>query len=284
MKKIIVLLLFPILVYSQENTGVVQGKIIDDKTGEGYSGAFISLKDNLRTMTDEEGYFEITNVPYGKYILVCSGLFNYLKDTVTVSSENDTIFKKYFFKGFTKARMPVPDSVKEYHNLFSNLKESEILEIFIDSTDKNYDSVYVTFRNKTEYPVYLIEDLICFPTITFQFIDENSNILESSIPNLGCDIVQSYLPRKENLIKLNSKESLSYVLPLLILDSYKSIPNFTGKYLLNIVYSVPQYEYVPLRTVETEDEIYKNYKEEIEVLNLAVKGVYTSINEMEVIR
>lgn len=63
------LLLLPLLSLAQ--TGNLRGNLIDSENGAPLFGATISLKGSsfLSTKSDDQGVFEIMNVPYGKYIL-----------------------------------------------------------------------------------------------------------------------------------------------------------------------------------------------------------------------
>jgi hypothetical protein len=98
MKIIILLLLTPILLLSQEAT--VKGKITCDDTTSVMKGAAIILigcDKNFHAATDENGAYEIKNVPAGKYVIKCEYIGVKTKTEDIKVTESDQIIVKDFY-------------------------------------------------------------------------------------------------------------------------------------------------------------------------------------------
>jgi hypothetical protein len=67
-------LFFLLFSFVQAQNGVVTGKITESGTGKAVSNAKVTITPlNVSAVTDPEGFFEIKNVPYGKYTVSISG-------------------------------------------------------------------------------------------------------------------------------------------------------------------------------------------------------------------
>jgi hypothetical protein len=281
MRSIFFIIFFSITIFSQTKTGTVKGRVVDiDDGSNSMAGANIFLLNTkLGAATDINGYYEIRDVPLGKYTIQCSFIgYATQKDTIELTENDFEIIKDFDLKVL---RIPIsmPDSIKEYHNLFSNYKSEEVLKILIDSLSQDYRTVYLTFTNETKLPVYLIEDLPCFNTVSIIVKNENGKSIRRNLLG-GCDVIPITLPKKENLIKLETLSSIHF--PPFVMQAYslKDYPLPKGKYYISIKYEIKNYKYLPGVYSSTEFDYYNSYKEEIEVLNQATRGVYYSENEI----
>lgn len=89
---LITLLLFPIAVSAQN--AVVKGVVKDNTTMETVPGAYVSLNNQYRVVTDIDGFFELNEIPYGTYSLVIAAMD---LDTIT---ETLVVDKPELFREF----------------------------------------------------------------------------------------------------------------------------------------------------------------------------------------
>jgi len=279
MKYLFFIIFISTTIYGQ--TGIIQGRVIDvnDSSNSMIGANIYLLNTRLGAATDINDYYEIKNIPLGKYILQCSFIgYATQKDTIELTINNSRI-KKDFYLRVLKIPIPMPDSIKEYHKLFSSYKPDEILDIFIDSLSQDYRTVYLTFTNKTKYPIYLIEDLPCFNTVSIILKNESGETIRRNMLS-GCDVIPITLPKKKNLIILEPFTSIHF--PPFIMQAYyinsQHIPK--GKYYISLKYEIKDYKYLPGVYSSTEFDYYHSYREEIEVLNQATRGTYFSENEL----
>jgi hypothetical protein len=81
----LLLLLSTGLVFSQK--GSIQGKIIDNSTDLPIAGAKVNIENKYRGFSNQDGIYELTNVPYGEYTLVVSmSTFDTVRIKVSVKS------------------------------------------------------------------------------------------------------------------------------------------------------------------------------------------------------
>ena len=76
MKNLITLLLFVgIKIVFAQNSGTLNGRIVDEKTQQPSQGATIILEGtNIGTITDSDGYFVLNNIPFQSYNVEASFL------------------------------------------------------------------------------------------------------------------------------------------------------------------------------------------------------------------
>ncbi|MCW8805361.1 MAG: carboxypeptidase-like regulatory domain-containing protein [Ignavibacteriaceae bacterium] len=178
--------LLSIALFSQIDKGTIKGKVFDPEYGNIIGANVIVMQTNLGAAVDTNGNYIIRNVPFGQYEIRCSYIGYPSKiDTILVSKENPEVILD---SELTIPKIPIvmPDSLQQYHNLISTLDQSKILEITIDSVSKNFEYTYVTFTNKTKYPIYLVEDMYCFNTVDEVLKDSKGEELSSNIVNMGC--------------------------------------------------------------------------------------------------
>lgn len=61
--------------FSQQNTEVLQGQIVEDSTGEPVPGATVYIDELGRgTAAESDGYFEFQDIPNGSYTLIVRAL------------------------------------------------------------------------------------------------------------------------------------------------------------------------------------------------------------------
>lgn len=100
LKNFILLLVFftTSVVISQQNNGVLKGKII---TSDGNPAAFVNViikNTSLGTITDDTGSFEIKSIPKGNYVLECSLLGLETKNVSFSIIKNETILNEIILK------------------------------------------------------------------------------------------------------------------------------------------------------------------------------------------
>ncbi len=70
LRKVLMIMLLPVLLYSQKQIGTIKGKIIDMDTKSSLYGATISLAGTVTgAISDMDGNYEIKNVPIGNHVL-----------------------------------------------------------------------------------------------------------------------------------------------------------------------------------------------------------------------
>lgn len=282
MKYLFFLILSSTSILSQTSTGIVRGKVID-VAGDSMCvvGAnVVLLYTKLDAATDIKGNYEIKNIPLGKYIIKCGYVGSPSeKDTIEITEENTEIKKDFYL--FNPIPVSMPDSIKEYHSLFSSYKPDEILNIFIDSLSQDFRKVYLTFTNKIKYPIYLIEDMTCFNDVTIIMKNEDGEIIKRNTLS-PCDIRPLTLPGRKNLIKLEPFASIQF--PPFYMQTYDINSRFIpkGKYYISVKYEIKDYKYLPGIYHSDEFDFEKAYKETIEVLNQATRGTYYSENVLEI--
>ncbi len=80
------MLMIPVYMQASENA-VIIGRITDEKTEEAISGAAISIEGTyLWAVSDDNGFFTISNIPAGKYVIAAQCL-GYVKKRLSVSVE-----------------------------------------------------------------------------------------------------------------------------------------------------------------------------------------------------
>ena len=69
--------LFPGHLLAQEQNGIISGTLTDIQTGTPLASANISVLDTrIGTVSNQDGKFEIANVPFGQYVLEVSYSFS----------------------------------------------------------------------------------------------------------------------------------------------------------------------------------------------------------------
>lgn len=283
MKIILIIIIIQFNVLAQTEIGSIKGRVVDADSTFSLAGVtvFISNTD-IGSVTDSNGYYEIKGIPLGKYVISCY-FFAYAtqRDTIDLNKNNYTLEKDFSLK-VLKIPISMPDSLKDYHRVFESYKPNEILTIFIDSVDQDNKYLYLTFVNKTKYSIYLIEDLPCFNTISVIVKNVNREVIKRNVTN-GCDVPGlNDLPQKNNFLKLKSFSTLSLP-PTKIHEFYFNHPLLPkGKYYVSVKYEIADYKYLPGIYSNPDYDYYENLKDEIEVLNKATRGIFYSINEIEI--
>jgi len=94
MKKCIILLLFLcVVIKGNPNEGSVRGRITDQKTARALPGVnIVVMGTDYGAMSDEQGYYRITNIPPGSYVFRFSmiGYADISKINVEVHPGNET--------------------------------------------------------------------------------------------------------------------------------------------------------------------------------------------------
>lgn len=76
--------IFPFFVLGQE-TGTLQGKVMEYATGQPVIGAFIHLSNNQVVKSEVDGSYEIKNIPYGEYqVKVMMYTYDTINKTITI--------------------------------------------------------------------------------------------------------------------------------------------------------------------------------------------------------
>jgi len=80
---VLLLVLLPSIAFSQ--TATIRGVVKEGIINETIPGAYVSINNTYRAISDEEGKFELTNVPYGKYtIVIVVSDFDTLRENLVV--------------------------------------------------------------------------------------------------------------------------------------------------------------------------------------------------------
>ena len=96
MKALLITILFPIIIFGQ--TGLIKGKVVCKDSIFIMKGASIVLKGEktFYTTSDNNGNYELKNIPLGKYIIKCEYIgYHTKKDTVEIKRENISITKDF---------------------------------------------------------------------------------------------------------------------------------------------------------------------------------------------
>ena len=97
-KILIFLCFYPIIIFSQ--TGTIRGFVYEADSGEPIMFCNVIIQGSeLGTVSDDNGYFVITDVPLGQYIAEVSFIgYETLKETIIFSSANTLLTKKFFLE------------------------------------------------------------------------------------------------------------------------------------------------------------------------------------------
>jgi hypothetical protein len=280
MRLLILILLTPILLLAQKGTGTIKGTVVDVNSKEPLiSATVILVGTDYGVATNENGYYDLKDIPFGTYVIRSSYLIYVAEeDTIQLTSKN-TVVQKDFQLDFMEVPISMPDSLKEYHQKFEGLEAEKIIEFRIDSVKNHLRDVYFTFKNKTNHTVYLIEDLLCFNTINIIVRNERGEKIKTNVVDLACDVIGlNYLPQKENLIELSPNDSVK------IMSANSEDYNFNyypkGKYYISAKYKIKDWKYLPGAYNDPDMDYDKVYKEEIYVLNRATRGTFCSENKI----
>jgi hypothetical protein len=273
---------FQFTILAQIETGSIKGRVVDADSNFSLDGVIVFLSNTeIGSVTDLNGYYEIKDIPLGKYTITCY-FFAYAtqRDTIELSTKNSGIKKNFSLK-VLKIPISMSDSLKDYHELFSSYKPNKILNILIDSINQDYEDLYLTFTNKTKHTIYLIEDSPCFNTISVIVRNVKGEVIKHKVAS-GCDVPGiNYLPKENNLIKLKPFSSLSFP-PTKIHEFSFNHSNFPkGKYKISVKYEIEDFKYLPGIYSDPDYNYYEKYKDEIKVLNQATRGTFYSVNEIE---
>ncbi len=284
MRIILIVIFIQFIVLAQTETGSITGRVVDSDSNFSIQGAIVFLLNtNIGSATDANGNYEIKDIPLGKYIIKCYFLA-YATQTDSIElTKNDSEIKIDFSLKVLKIPISMPDSLKDYHELFSSYKPNEILNIFVDSISQDYEYLYLTLTNKTKHPIYLIEDLLCFNTLSVIVRNVKGEIIKPNGANLGCDVLGvNYLPQKNNIMKLNALSSINFPPTKIHEFCFRHTRLLEGKYYISVKYEIDDYKYLPGIYSNSDYNYYENYKIEIEVLNQATRGTFYSDNEIVV--
>jgi hypothetical protein len=169
---LLLLNLFSVCIISQQKYYSFSGRIMFASDSSDLVGANIVLRNTaLGASTNIQSKFVINNIPEGKYIVRVSyvGLTPKM-DTVLFSGNNLSFVKDYRI-GFMVIK---PSQINEIRKYYDSLKLSagskKIISIIMDSLSLENDSitVYSTFVNNTNCPVYIASPYKYKPAITFQ--------------------------------------------------------------------------------------------------------------------
>lgn len=282
---LVIINLVSVQLFGQIVKGTIKGKVIDPEFGKIIGANVILMKTNFGAAVDTNGNYVIRNVPFGQYEIKCTYVgYPPRTDTILVSKDNPEVTLDFELT-IPKIPIIIPDSLQQYHNLIATLDPSKILEINIDSVSKNFDYTYLTITNKTEYPIYLIEDqIIGFHSVDEVLRDSKGEIVNSNIVNISCDAFYPIeLPKLENLIIVKPFSTIKF--PPIEISNFRMIKSLKVKenYYLSIKYHMKDYRYlIPFVSVDSIDDYYANHAEEIYVLNRATRGIFYSTNAVKV--
>jgi hypothetical protein len=104
--------------------GKMSGKIIESGTGKAVVNVSVKISPlNMRTVTDQEGFFEIKNIPFGKYtVTISGGNFETYETNIDLNSVS-----------FTLPNIELKKKAGETENI------TEISTIVLDQEDENKD-------------------------------------------------------------------------------------------------------------------------------------------------
>jgi len=292
MKYILPLIIIFYTVFAQSNDGIIRGKVIEKSTNEPIIGANVYIPDtNYGVATHKNGDYIIQNIPYGSYLLKCSFVMHGTQQLQIDLNKNTSPINIDFMMDFPpKIPLCVPDSIQKYHEMISKLSSKEFLEIKIDSISTDYGRIYTSFTNKSQYLIYVIENLQCFNTIDIEVTDKYGKSIFIGLPRVDCDVIGvNYLPQINNMLIIKPYQKIEF--PTISIFGRYSISNRllkNEKYYLRIIYRIKDYQYLPIYHSYSvlDDDILrkynKAYEDEIYILNRATRGIFSS-DKIEII-
>ena len=268
-KYILCLLCFIVPFINSQDLNTLKGHVYDEINNQKIFGAHIIIKElKLYAVTDTNGNYIITDIPDGKYKVT----FEYIgyplqTDTIVFSG----IPQNYEFnKALRRYSKPIPKDprIEEYQTRLKKLAKKDILlKIHIDNI-KYADGkiiVFSTFANLSKDTIFIIKECPCFRVIK-GIVYKDSNLIQSNVISLDCDVMPYSLIDKSDLIKIDPKDSIKYPPTTLNYYSFESLPD--GEYKIGIKYKFGG----PLSL----GGIYTPPKDE--AILLALRGEYSSNN------
>ena len=128
--------------------GSLQGKVIDPELGEGLPFATVSLSVDghlVGSQTDYDGFYEITNIPEGTYMVSCKYI-NYLEVQTEVSVDYDKIT-------FLDFKM-----IKDTQHL-KNINTCMNIKLFQKNENVSYTPLYLELSDMTTGYTYTRQDM-----------------------------------------------------------------------------------------------------------------------------
>ncbi|MGE5432906.1 MAG: carboxypeptidase regulatory-like domain-containing protein [Syntrophomonadaceae bacterium] len=238
--------------------------------------------------TDAGGNFLLEGLPVDNYTIRVNSI-GYFTSTVSFSilKDEDLINLDIKLKA-GKVYIDTVSEIENYHRSFSKLKPEDILDIIVDSLEFQkiqfkgssfaFDFLlHSTFTNKTDKDIFVLADLPCYPIIKPVVKNSRGEIVKKNMRMVDC--MEKNIPASSDFLVIHPHSSIKYPPVKMTLYNFLNLPKDT--YTIRMIYSFKRPNKLP--GVFSNPELdYKNiYKEAFLYFNTALRGEYTSSNEVK---
>ncbi|MBK8943674.1 MAG: carboxypeptidase-like regulatory domain-containing protein [Ignavibacteriae bacterium] len=258
--------------------GTIKGTIkdLDSKEPLEYVSVVL-IKTEFGTITDSLGFYEIKNLPIGKYKLTIPTMFypKYEKDII-IDSINQIVNLDIDLKKFVPF-IPIDTEIEKYHSKLTKFLPSEILRIHLDSIKYINNVLYVfsTFENQSDFPIYVIKTIDC---IVMSYINiENEEIGKKPIHKLFYDCLgMKTIPDSTDFIEIFPHSKTEY--SPIDLDQ-RLFRNDSKTYEITLTYEYKRKEKITGQLFTGGAELFnRTYKDAFYFYNMAFRGKVESSN------
>ncbi len=272
---ILIVLLLSDYAFAQYNGAVIKGTITDSRDGLLLTGAnVIILGTDIGVASDNSGYFIISGLSPGRYILKTSYIVYKSRIDTIVIKEPDEVVKLNI-----KLPSPIVDledvttpRLETYHNRLQQRNKIEpVLKIHIDSLHESEYHLwaYLSVTNTSVDSFYLFRDYICFNVVAPLVTDSGGNSIKV-IPAVTDCLGEKTCPDSTDLIYIGAGKTVKYPPTRLTFFNYGDKPK--GRYSIKI-----KYEFKKPEEINT---FYCRGESVIKALITGLRGTYISDNSV----
>ncbi|MGE5432899.1 MAG: carboxypeptidase-like regulatory domain-containing protein [Syntrophomonadaceae bacterium] len=243
---------------------------------------------NKGCITDAGGNFILESLPVGNYTIRIYSI-GYFTSTVSFSIlKNEDLINLDVKLKTGKVYIDTVAEIENYHRSLSKLRPEDILDIHVDSLELRKikfkgDSfafdflLHSTFTNKTDTDIFVLADLLCYPIIKPIVKNSRGEIVKKNMMMVDC--MEKNIPASSDFLVIHPHTSIKYPPVKMTLYNFFNYPKDT--YTIKMIYSFRRPDKLP-GLFSNPDLDYKNiYKEAFLYFNTALRGEYTSSNEVK---
>ncbi len=249
----------------------IKGVVTDSRTSEILTGAnVVVLGKEIGCATDVHGFYEIKNLPPGKYIIRASFVvYGHIDNNVEIKDKDEVVELNIKLKSPTVDLDSVTTSeIEAYHKRLEEQNNiSQILSIKFDSIEvtKSLPKAYFSVTNNAKDSFYIFKNYLCFQVITLLLENAKGDWIKQRLGVMDC-VGEKTCPDETDLILLRPGETIKY--PPTEVGLYNMSKRPKGKYTLAI-----EYEFKKPKTINT---FYCGTKSNIKTLITGLRGTYIS--------
>lgn len=265
------------------NAATINGYLLDKKNLEPIFLASVGIYDSkIVSETDSTGHFILNDVPVGKHtIYIMHIAYYYFRDSINIKNQDQIIEITIKLEHGVIPIETVPE-IEKYHIYFNKYELDTVLKIKLDSigfskTNSNSLQLYATFYNTTDTPIYVIRDIECLRMAEPIIINSHGKRVRENTIFSDCMAMKT-LPDTTDFLKIEPKDSINYPPVYLYFNNFKRYP--ADNYKISLIYKNHKRKQLPGIYSGWKPK-YDKFKKEKFYFNMALRGIFKSVNYLE---